>query len=173
MHLAAVEPRLTEGALADAVARGLVRVPALLQYLQDVGRRGRNGTRHLRELVEPYVKGAQPTESWLEDRVIEFLRRHGFPEPLRQYPLLVPGRVRPLRLDLAYPPGWGGVPLDVEADGQLWHSSPAQQRADAERDRLVMAQGWEVLRITWLDLVTEPERLAGRVAQVWGVKSAA
>jgi hypothetical protein len=172
LHLAGVEPRLAEGALADAVARHLVRVPALTRYLQDVGRRGRNGTGRLRELVEPYIKGMQPTESWLEDRVVEFLRRYGFPEPVRQYPLLLPGRVRPIRLDLAYPDE-GSVPLDIEVDGELWHSSPAQLQADQERDRLVVGLGWEVIRVTWLELVEEPERLAGRIAQIRGVNLAA
>ena len=173
LHLAAVEPRLAEGALADAVGRGLVRIPAVVGYLRDVGRRGRNGTRRLRELVEPYVKGMEPTESWLEDRVVEFLRRYGFPEPVRQYPLLLPGRLRPIRLDLAYPPEAGGVLVDIEVDGRLWHSSPAQLRADQERDRLVAALGWDVIRVTWLELIEEPERLAGRIAQVRGVKLAA
>jgi hypothetical protein len=173
LHLAGVEPRLAEGALADAVARGLVRVPALTRYLRDVGRRGRNGTGRLRELVEPYVMGMEPTESWLEDRVVEFLRRYGFPEPVRQYPLLLPGRTRPSRLDLAYPQEAGGVPLDIEVDGRLWHFSPAQLRADQERDRLVVVLGWEVIRVTWLELVEEPERLAGTIAQIRGVKLAA
>ena len=173
LHLAAVAPRQAEGALADTVARGLVRVPALVSYLQDVGRCGRNGTRRLRELVEPYVMGMEPTESWLEDRVVEFLRRYGFPEPVRQYPLLLPGRSRPIRLDLAYPPEAGGVPVDIEVDGRLWHSSPAQMKADSERDRLVVGLGWEVLRVSWLELVEKPERLAGRIAHVRGVKLAA
>jgi very-short-patch-repair endonuclease len=168
LHLAAVEPRLVEGALASAFVRKLVALPTLVRYLQGVGRSGRDGTARLRELVEEYVKGAKPTESWLEDRLVEFIRQQGLPEPERQYRLTLPGRRR-IRLDCAYPEYQAGF----EADGRLWHTSPSQRRRDAERDQAARVIGWSVDRITWLELTEEPEQVRARIAARIEVKRAA
>jgi very-short-patch-repair endonuclease len=155
LDLAGVEPRLVEGALADALRRELVRLPALVRFLRDHARSGRPGGARLRALVEEHVKGREPTESWLEDRVIEVLRRYGLPEPVRQL------RLAGMRFDFAYP--W--VKLDLEADSRLWHTSLADMRRDRERDTKVGELGWTVERITWLDLDERPAEVAARVGR--------
>ena len=153
VDLAAVEPRLAEGALNHALGKGLIRPPALVRYLSDLG--PRPGSARLRELVELQTKGVRPTASWLEDRVLEFLRSLGLPEPVRQHPLRLKAGRR-IWFDFAYP----ARRMAIEADSRLWHSTPKAQRADAERDRAAAALGWTVVRITWLDLEERPREIA-------------
>jgi very-short-patch-repair endonuclease len=168
LDLAGVEPRLAEGALNDALRKQLVRLPGLVRFLQAAGRSGRPGVVRLRQLVECQVKGKAPTESWLEDRVLEFLRGQGLPDPEHQFRLRLPNGRR-IRFDFAYPPFQSAV----ESDGRLWHATPADQRRDLERDQMARMLGWKVLRVTWLDLEERPAETATRIAGLLGVKVAA
>lgn len=153
LGLAHVAPKPAEGALNHALGKGLVRLPALVRYLDGLGKRP--GSARLRELVELQVKGERPTQSWLEDRVLEFLRSLGLPEPVRQHPLPLPNG-RKLIFDFARPERlWA-----VEADGRLWHSTPSARRKDAERDQAARLLGWTVTRVTWLDLEERRDEVA-------------
>jgi hypothetical protein len=145
VDLAHVEARMSEGALNHALGRGLVRLPALVGYLDDVGQRP--GRERLKALVELQIKGERPTASWLEDRVLEFLRGLGLPEPVRQYPIILATGKRIL-FDFAFP----ARRLGIEADSRIWHSTPADRRRDLARDQAAAAVGWETVRIRWLDL---------------------
>jgi len=159
LGLAAVAPDRAEGALNDALVKGLVALPALVRFLRRRAARGRDGTTRLRALVEEQVRGGAPTESWLEDRLVEFLRRRGYPSPLRQYWVKVPGgRVR---LDTA----WPNLRLDVEADGRLWHTSPSDRRRDALRDGRLDVVCWRVERVTWLQMTEDPDGLDRRLGR--------
>jgi hypothetical protein len=158
LGVAAVAPRLAEGAVNDALVKRLVSLPGLVRFLNRRAARGRDGTTHLRRLVEEQVRAGGPTESWLEDRVVEFLRRRGFPEATRRPWVRLPGAR--FRLDAAYPDRL----VDIEADSRLWHTSPSDRRRDAARDARLEAAGWTVVRITWLQLTEEPEAVAARLA---------
>jgi very-short-patch-repair endonuclease len=113
------------------------------------------GTTRMREVIEAQIKGGAPTESWLEDRLVELIRRYGLPEPVRQY------RLETMRFDLAYPE----VPLDVEADSRLWHTTPADRRRDEARDAAARLAGWAVERVTWLQMEEEPAAVAARIGR--------
>jgi hypothetical protein len=157
LGVAAVAPMLAEGAVNDALVKRLVSLPALVRFLNRRAGRGRAGTRVLRGLVAEQVRAGGPTESWLEDRVVEFLRHCGLPDPARGYKLNLPdGR---FRLDAAWPDRL----VDIEADSRLWHTSPSDRRRDAARDACLGAGGWIVVRITWLQLVEEPAAVADRL----------
>lgn len=154
---AVASPRL-EGAVSDALVRNLVRLPSTVSFLNERAASGRPGVVALRQLIEAHVKGARATESWLEDRVAEFLRSWGLPEPERQYPLEVPGYRRPIRFDFAFPWCRGAV----EADGRLWHSSPSEIR----RDEAARQVGWTVERVTWLQLIEAPGEVLARLRRL-------
>ena len=153
LGLAAVAPKAAEGAVNDVLARGLGTLSGLVRFVLEQGRSGRNGTVRLRELLEDQIKGKAPTESWLEDRLLDLIRAYGLPEPVRQF------RLEGMRFDFAYPE----LPLDVEADSRLWHSTPDQLRQDEERDRTARGLGWAVERVTWLQLEEEPATVAARL----------
>jgi len=157
LQLAAVAPGRAGGAVNDVLCRSLATLPGLVRFLQRRGARGRDGTELLRELVAEQVRAGAPTESWLEDRLLEFLRARGYPEPVRQLWLRLPGRR--VRLDLA----WPDRRLDLEGDGRLFHTSPGDRRRDAARDAAVRSDEWVVERATWLDVVETPDLLDARL----------
>jgi len=147
LDLAGVAPELAEGALDDAVVRGLTTLGSVQRLLDRAGGNGRAGTSLLRALVAARSAGQAPTESTLEDRLVDLLRRHGLPEPVRQHEVMVPdGGVA--RLDLAYP----RVRLGIEADGRVWHSGRADFTRDRQRANRLAHAGWTLLRYGWADL---------------------
>jgi very-short-patch-repair endonuclease len=157
LGVAGVAPCLAEGAVNDALVRRLVSLPALVRFLNRRAARGRDGTAMLRRLVEEQIRAGGPTESWLEDRLVEFLRGRGFPDARRCFWVRLPGgRVR---LDFA----WPDLKVNVEADSRLWHTSPSDRRRDAARDARLEAAGWIVVRVTWLELVEQPDAVADRI----------
>jgi hypothetical protein len=159
LGLAAVAPGRAEGALNDALVKGLVTLPAIVRFLQRRSARGRDGTTRLRALVEEQIRGGAPTESWLEDRLVEFLRQRGYPPPVRQYWVKVAGGR--IRLDTA----WPDLLLDVEADSRLWHTSPSDRRRDTVRDGRLETVCWRVERVTWLQMTEAPDAVDRRLGR--------
>jgi hypothetical protein len=53
--------------------------------------------------------------------------------------------------------------LVVEVDGFAYHSGAAQFATDRRRDAALVAQGYRVLRFTWLDAVTRPHYVVAMV----------
>jgi very-short-patch-repair endonuclease len=157
LQLAGVASDLAEGAVNDVLCRSIATLPGLVRFLQRRGARGRDGTTLLRQLVAEQVRAGAPTESWLEDRLLEFVRARGYPEPVRQFRVRTPHRR--FRLDLAWPE-WR---VDLEGDGRLFHTSPADRRRDAARDAALGAVDWVVERVPWLDLVESPENVDARL----------
>ena len=155
LDLATVEPALVEGALDDALVRGLTTLTSVIACSAapaatagaDVPSSGtwwRNGGR-----------GAGPPKSRLEDRIVSVLRRHGLPEPVRQHRVTLPdGRV--VRIDLAYP----DVRVGIEADGRVWHSGRSDCARDRSRANRLAAIGWTLLRYGWADLERQQELVA-------------
>ncbi|HEX8771121.1 MAG TPA: type IV toxin-antitoxin system AbiEi family antitoxin domain-containing protein, partial [Acidimicrobiales bacterium] len=118
LDLGAVVPELVEGAAEDALFKKLLRVDGLRRALAEYGAPGRGGTLVLRKLLLARDPLQAPTESRLEDEIVAVLRRFGLPEPVRQHPVPRPGR-KPYRLDISYPE----VLVDIEGNGQRWHTS--------------------------------------------------
>jgi len=159
LQLAAVAPLRVEGAVNDVLCRGTASLPALVRFLRRRGARGRNGTDLLRQLVADQVRAGAPTESWLEDRLLEFVRARGYPEPVRQLRLRVGGRR--VRLDLAWPE-WR---VDLEGDGRLFHTSRRDRSRDAARDAALGEVEWVVERVAWLELVETPDIVDARLGR--------
>jgi hypothetical protein len=157
LQLAAVARVRVEGAVNDVLCREMMTLSGPVRFLQRRAAQGRNGTRLLRELVAEQVRAGAPTESWLEDRLLEFVRARGYPEPIRQLRVQLTGRR--VRLDLAWPE-WR---LDLEGDGRLFHTSPGDRRRDAARDAALGEAAWAVERVSWLQLVEAPDAVDARL----------
>ncbi|HEV7687886.1 MAG TPA: hypothetical protein VGQ80_15030 [Acidimicrobiia bacterium] len=164
LGLAEVAPQRAEGAVNDALVKGLATLPALVRFAQRQSAQGRGGIVRLRGLLDEQVRAGGATESWLEDQVVEFLRQRGFPPPVRQY------RVGRWRLDLAWPERM----VNFEADGRLWHTSPSDRRRDAARDAALGGIGFRIERIGWLELNEDPDGLEARLWRCYeDIKAAA
>lgn len=157
--------RQVERALDDALARGLP-ISAVEQVLREHGGRGRGGTRVLRSLLEERGEGYVATESVLEDLVLQVLREHKLPTPVRQQ--VVHGEHGWIgRIDFAFPP----YRTLLEADGRQHHTMLLDQERDRWRDLALAAEGSLVVRVTWRQLVDAPGRFAtdlGRVLRARG-----
>jgi very-short-patch-repair endonuclease len=143
LDLGAVAPaQVVESALEDALMRRLVTFALLTATLRRLGRRGRRGTAVLRVLVQERDPATAPTESVLEDTLLQVLRRGGLPAPVRQHD------VGGVRLDFAYP----RVRLGIEADSRIWHGGRLDVQRNSRKANLLLAHGWRVLHFTSADL---------------------
>jgi very-short-patch-repair endonuclease len=151
-------PLLLERALEDARRRRLVTRRSLLAALERAPRR--KGSAALRELLRR-ERGPALTRSAAERRLLELVRRARIPEP--DFNL----RVGSYELDAA----WQDAGLVVEIDGYKFHSGRAAFERDRERDAVLAAAGWQVIRVTWRQLTEEPEAVVARLAGALTVSS--
>jgi hypothetical protein len=106
-----------------------------------------NGRPNLTRLHEALEANGAGTRSALEDRFLSLIA--GLPQPL------VNTRIENLEVDFAWPH------VVVEIDGPA-HQRPRTKQEDAERDAILKAAGYEVLRLTRDDL-DRPEPLLDRL----------
>jgi very-short-patch-repair endonuclease len=144
--------REVERAYAEALARRLVTRVALQAAVKRAGRRA--GVAVVRRLLEA-EHGPALTRSEAEERLLALLRAGGLPEPDTN------ARVGPYEVDFL----WRTERLAVEVDGYAFHSSRAAFERDRRRDAELQDAGLRVRRVTWAQIVHEPEALLVRLAR--------
>ncbi len=97
----------------------------------------------------PHAEGDR-TRSELERLFLRLCRRHGLQMPE------VNARVGPLTVDFL----WRDRQLVVETDGYRYHRGRAAFEDDHERDLKLRERGFEVVRLTYRQVVEEPKRVA-------------
>ena len=133
--------RELERAIEEAQVRNLVT-------RKDVERlRGRAGAA---------ARGRDPslTRSEAERRLLRLIRAAQLPQPLTN---IVVGRHE---VDFL----WPDERVIVEVDGFAFHGTRAAFERDRAKDRALQAAGYVVLRITWRQLVDEPEAVIAALA---------
>jgi hypothetical protein len=153
LDLAGVMPeRKLRRAVRQAQFLQLTTIASLTAVLHEPGpRRGR------KKLA--YVLGieAAPTQSELEDVVLDLVLRGGFVHPAVNAPLFLDGRrIVP---DLC----WPQQRLVIEADGPH-HDDPLERAADEDRQRILEAHGYRVIRVTWEQAIAHPAATLRRIA---------
>jgi hypothetical protein len=123
---------------------------------------GRRGVATLRSALVATGSDCAPTRSELENRFLDFLDRHALPAPQVNVSLEVRGRW--MECDCV----WRGQRVIVELDGRATHDTAAAFERDRMRDRVLAADGWRVVRITWRQLHDDPERLASDLRELLG-----
>jgi very-short-patch-repair endonuclease len=151
-------PRAERRPLVIEVARRrLVTAAQLRESLSERSNVG--GHRTLRQTIDLIDDGCQ---SELEAHgVLNVFRHRSLPRSTGQYRLALPTGV--FTLDRA----WPEAKLAVELDGARYHTSPEDRRRDLERDALLAAAGWVVLRFTYADVLRDPEGVRARVLEVY------
>ena len=96
------------------------------------------------------------TRSEAERRALDLIRRAGLPSPETNQ------RIEGYEVDLV----WRRERLIVEIDGYAFHSMRRSFEHDRRRDRQLTAKGYRVIRITWWQLVNEPEAVAVTISRV-------
>lgn len=146
-----VGSRELERALAEALATRLATRADLLRLLSRHPRRP--GTRVLRALLGP----AHPalTRSEAEERFLALIRKARLPAPEANV------TIGDYEVDFL----WRTQRFVVEIDGFAFHSSAEMFESDRRRDAVLAASGLRVIRVTWRQLLTEPEAMLIRLAQ--------
>jgi hypothetical protein len=151
--------RQLERALAEALARKLVRNIDLVSLLKQNPRR--RGARRLRALLE--AGDPALTRSEAEERFLALVRRARLPEP--EANVMVSGTPTAERRDVVVDFFWRAQRFVVEIDGYAFHSSREMFEADRERDAVLAAAGLRFIRVTWRQIVDEPEAMLVRLGQ--------
>lgn len=147
---AVLKTRELERAFHEAEVRGLrdrVPLPVLLERYP-----GRRGAGKLRELLDSR-RPAGVTRNDFEEAFLALVDGHGLPRPRTNAHLALRGRF--FEIDAA----WELERVAVELDSRSVHGTPKNFESDRLRDRVLLAEGWRTMRITWRQLQEEPEEI--------------
>jgi very-short-patch-repair endonuclease len=153
--------RQLERAMNETEVLGLTDRLSLPDLLERYPRRC--GSVVLRALLADSATLRGVTRSELEERFATFVDERGLPRPKLNADIAVGGRF--FRADCL----WATQRLIVELDGRASHGTRRAFEKDRERDRLLLADGWRVAHITWLQLRDEPAVLAADLRRILAV----
>jgi very-short-patch-repair endonuclease len=140
-------PSQVERMLNEAQILSLTDAISLPSLLRRYPRR--KGTAAVRQVFRRNATARGVTRKELERRFRVLLASTDLPEPLRNVHIAVRGRF--FEVDCL----WRAQKLVVELDGRAVHGTELAFERDREKDRLLVADGWRVARITWLQLRDE------------------
>jgi Protein of unknown function (DUF559) len=132
----------------EAAFRNVLNIAAVRHMLERSN--GRRGVALVERAIALHLAGSAGTKSTLEDTFLALAAK--LPEPL------VNMELEGLEVDCQ----WPEQRLVVEVDGP-GHLRPAVKREDARRDRLLVAAGHRVMRVTDVELEREPDRVLARL----------
>ena len=112
--------------------------------------RGIPGTATVRRILEELGTDFDVPVTELERRFMELVRAAALPDPVLQ------GFVAGWRVDFH----WPEYRLVVETDGRAAHGHELAFESDRQRDFELGLAGWRVLRITWRQVIDQPEQVA-------------
>lgn len=149
---AELTPNALRRMVRQAFAEGIVSVRQLTEILDRSGRH--RGACRLRALL---AGGYVPTRSELEDRALDLLAAARIDRPEVNPQLMLDERK--IRPDLL----WRDRQVIVELDGAAWHEDPLTRADDADKQAILEAVGYRVLRVRWRQLVDHPQQTIARV----------
>jgi hypothetical protein len=151
--LARWAPTLVEAVVAvDALSWGCRFDPAVITELVPRGARGAARVPRVVALAD------RLSQSPMETRIRVAIVLAGLPPPVSQHPVVLAGRE--FALDLAYPE----VKLAIEYNG-VDHLRPGRALRDLEREQLLVAAGWRIVRFDAVTALHYPRTIAARVRQ--------
>jgi very-short-patch-repair endonuclease len=133
-----------ERAINQIEVRRLTHALSIYDLLERYPRR--RGVPMLRALLDDHAETRGVTRSRLEERFAVLLARSDLPRPQLNASLAMRGRF--FEVDCL----WREQRVIVELDGMRTHGTDLAFEKDRERDRLLIADGWRVARITWRQL---------------------
>jgi hypothetical protein len=108
--------------------------------------------------------GPAPTRSDHEDLVLDLIDRAGIRRPELNPRLRVGGRT--ILPDML----WREERLALECDSRRWHGDPLTLQDDADKQAILEAHGYRVLRVTWRQAAGDPQQTLARL-RVSGARS--
>jgi very-short-patch-repair endonuclease len=147
-----VSDRELERSVGETFALRLAQRPRILALLDRYA--GRRGATRLRKLLQEESSIAL-CRSEAEERFLELIRKAGLARV--QANVIVAGH----KVDFV----WRTERLVVEIDGRAFHATKRKFEGDRRRDADLVAAGLRVIRVTWRQIMNEPEVLIARLAQ--------
>jgi hypothetical protein len=147
---AVVSLRELERALHEAEVRELrdrVSLPMLLERYP-----GRRGARNLRAVLRSEVPAGW-TRNDFEEAFLALIDMYGLPRPRMNADLALRGRF--FEIDAL----WERERVAVELDSRSVHGTKKRFESDRQRDRILVAEGWRTMRVTWRQLQEEPQEV--------------
>ena len=151
---AVVSKRELERAWHEAEVRQMtdrVSLPLLLERYP-----GRRGTRALRELLGSDAP-VGITRNDFEEAFLALIDAYGLPRPRMNAALSLRGRF--IEVDAL----WERHCFAVELDSHSVHGTRKRFETDRHRDRILVAEWWRTMRITWEALRDEPDKIAADI----------
>jgi very-short-patch-repair endonuclease len=156
---AVLDRRGVERVWHEAEVRGLrdrVSLPMLLERYP-----GRRGSRNLRSLLEaPEPVGF--TRNDFEEAFVALIDAHRLRRPRMNGTLAMRGRF--FEIDAL----WKDERVAVELDSRSVHGTNKNFESDKQRDRILLAEGWRTVRVTWRQLQDEPEEVVADLKKALG-----
>ncbi len=152
---ATAAPEELERALAEGRAAKLLNDRLLSGALRRAGHR--SGVGAVRACLR-HAGGPKLTRSEAEHRLLSMIRTARLPEPATN------ARIAGFEVDFL----WSDARLVVEVDGYAFHGHRAAFERDHRRDMALRDAGYEVVRVTWRQLVDEPLLVIAHIAQALG-----
>ena len=156
-------PRFVELCLDSGLRRNLFTAWQVRCFIARVARPGRNGVGTIRPLIEERLVWDAITDSDLEDLARIVIKSAGCPMPESQHPLYKTNGNFVGRYDFAYPQKLS----IIEADSLGYHMDPVSFERDRQKQNEAIALGWSVYRITWRQLIDDPESVRAIVRKIW------
>ena len=110
---------------------------------------GRRGIGRLRRLLAELPNEPLPNANTFERRLLELVRAGGLPFPV------VNGHIGALQVDFH----WPDQRVAVETDGRGTHGHAIAFHRDRDRDLTLALADWHVIRLTWRQVLYEPDRV--------------
>lgn len=149
--------------------RRLVEQAAILRRLDVdeidlvLSRGRRRGAPRLRAILAPWrqTKERRPiVRSRLEARLLPLLIEEGLSVPRTNAKLRIDEHS--FEIDLL----WKEQRLAIETDGEETHATRAAFQRDRKRDQILIAAGYRTARVTWRQVVDEPNGVVNRIARM-------
>jgi hypothetical protein len=147
------EPRELRALAIDALQRGLTDLDHLRARVSAVGPVEGVGT--VRRLLGEL--GDRRVESVFHDEVLDTLHQRGY-RPARTVTRIATPDRRGLSIDIALP--WS---VAVEPEGDAFHRSRAQRRADRRRTAQYAGTDWVPVPVDWHDWMLEQDRVLAAI----------
>ncbi|HEU4738795.1 MAG TPA: DUF559 domain-containing protein [Solirubrobacterales bacterium] len=151
-------PRTLRYAVNQAEVEGVFDLTDMVELLKRS--KGRRGVARLRLAIEDHDPQEQETRRELEKKLLRLFKRAGF------RPAEVNGHLVIEGISMMPDFMWRDAQLIVEADSRRVHGTVAAFEKDRERDQRLASAGWTVIRVTWRQVVDEPERVTRTLRQL-------
>lgn len=160
---ASAPARFVEKCLDTGLRKQLFTIWDVQRFIMRVARPGRTGVGTVRPLVEERLTWKGITESDLEDLLRRVVATTPYPMPDAQHRLCEANGDFVGRYDFAYPTRFS----IIECDSEGFHMDPVSFQRDREKQNRAQMLGWTVYRVTWRQLIDDPDSVRAIIKAIW------